>query len=45
MNAFQAHFDFKNFASHALGFADVLAGLVDGDAIGSAEKRGGQEDQ
>ena len=36
MDTFDGHFDAEDFSGDTPGFADVLAGLVDGDAIGGA---------
>ena len=35
VDAFGADFDAEDFAGHALGFAYVLSGFVDGEAVGS----------
>ncbi len=43
MNSFRADSYFEDFAGDALGFADVLAGFVNGDAVGGGEQR--PEDQ
>jgi hypothetical protein len=45
VNAFGADLYLKNFAGNAFGFADVLAGFVDGDAVGGVEETGREEDQ
>jgi hypothetical protein len=45
-NALCAHFNAEHLSGDALGFADVLAGFVNRDAIGSVEVGGAeQEDQ
>ena len=38
MDAFGASFYSEDFAGDTFGFADVLVGFVDGDAIGGAEE-------
>ena len=45
VNSFGADFYADDFSRDALGFADVLAGFVDGDAVGGLEQWGEQEDQ
>ena len=39
MDAFGTNFDSDDFSRDALGFADVLAGLVNGDTVGGTGGR------
>ena len=41
VNALRANLNSKHLSCDAIGFADVLACLVKGDAIGGAEAGGG----
>jgi len=46
VNAFVAHLHLQNFSFDAFGFADVLGGFVDGEAVGGWEPgRQGQRHQ
>ena len=44
VNAFRADFHSEDFSRDAFGFADVLAGFVDGDAVGGVEERDGEQE-
>jgi hypothetical protein len=46
VNALGTHFDAGNFPRHTPGFADMLPGFLDRDAIGRDEQwRSGKEQQ
>jgi hypothetical protein len=45
VHAFGAGFNADDFTRNALGFADVLAGLVDGNAVGSAGRGDCKEEE
>ena len=45
VNSFCADLDLEYFSRYAFGFADVLAGFVDGDAVGGKQWRSRQKQQ
>ncbi len=45
VNAFDADAHAMHGPGYAFGFADMLAGLVDGDAVGGGKSRGDKEEE
>ena len=43
VNTIRSAFYSEDFSGYAFGFAHVLAGLVDGDAVGGREEWGGEQ--